>query len=176
MTSKQNPVELANPDDPRVFPLLHEYWEALQRQENLELDPWLRQHPEGCAGRGDFEVLAELHRAAQVITEDSRLDSADTAEIAALKKGRQVLPAGTLVGECRVESLLGQGGMGAVYLAYHTKLQQRVALKVLPDERMGHPAAVARFEREMAAVGQLDHPNVVRARHAGQAGGIHFLL
>ena len=49
--------------------------------------------------------------------------------------------------------LLGQGGMGAVYKATHTKLKRTVAVKVLPDWLTGSASAVARFEREMQAVG-----------------------
>src|SRR5437762_2659566 len=47
---------------------------------------------------------------------------------------------------------------------------------LLSADRLGDPAAVARFRREMEAVGKLDHPNLVRASDAGEAGGIHFLV
>lgn len=71
---------------------------------------------------------------------------------------------------------LGQGGMGAVYKALHTKLKRVVALKVLTSRRMEEPEAVARFEREMEAVGALDHPNIVRASDAGEVDGTHYLV
>src|SRR5690606_13492072 len=71
---------------------------------------------------------------------------------------------------------LGEGGMGAVYKARHTKLDKIVAIKVLPAERMKDKGAVARFEREMRAVGKLEHPNIVRAMDAGEAGGMHYLV
>src|SRR5262249_38269469 len=47
--------------------------------------------------------------------------------------------------------------------------------KILPPERTRDPLAVARFVREMAAVGRLEHPNVVRATDAGEEDGTHFL-
>ena len=71
---------------------------------------------------------------------------------------------------------LGEGGMGAVYKALHTKLQKVVAIKVLPAGRMNDPQAVQRFEREMQAVGRLSHPNIVGAHDAGEHEGTNFLV
>src|SRR5262249_54180036 len=56
-----------------------------------------------------------------------------------------------------------QGGMGTVYKALHTLLMKVVALKVLPAQRLSNPKAVARFRREMKAVGRLNHANIVQA-------------
>ncbi|MAG94681.1 MAG: hypothetical protein CMJ48_13190 [Planctomycetaceae bacterium] len=66
--------------------------------------------------------------------------------------------------------------MGAVYKALHTKLDKLVALKILPADRMQDAKAVARFEREMKAVGKLDDPHIVRATDAGKVDGTHFLV
>ncbi len=71
---------------------------------------------------------------------------------------------------------LGQGGMGTVYQARHTHLKRIVALKVLPKECLGNEQAVARFQREMEAVGRLDHPHIVRAMDAREVDGIRFLV
>ena len=71
---------------------------------------------------------------------------------------------------------LGEGGMGAVWKARHVKLDKFVALKVLPMHVTQNPEAVRRFEREMRAVGKLEHPHVVRAMDAGEIGGLHFLV
>ncbi len=70
---------------------------------------------------------------------------------------------------------LGRGGMGVVYKALHRKLKRIVALKVLPAERTNDPASTSRFYREMEAVGNLDHPNIIRATDAGDSDGTHFL-
>lgn len=83
------------------------------------------------------------------------------------------------IGNLREYELLekvGEGGMGAVYRARHTKLDKVVAIKILPAERMKDTGAVDRFEREMRAVGKLDHPNIVRAMDAGEVDGTHFLV
>ena len=66
--------------------------------------------------------------------------------------------------------------MGAVYKARHVKLKRVVALKVVSKDRLGSVEAVAQFEREMEAVGRLDHPHIVRAMDAREVGGVHFLV
>lgn len=76
----------------------------------------------------------------------------------------------------RLTEKLGQGGMGTVYGAVHTKLDRSVAVKVLPAQRMQNPEAVTRFEREMKAIGKLQHPNIVQAYDAGEADGKHYLV
>jgi len=81
-----------------------------------------------------------------------------------------------LLGEYQLLEKLGQGGMGAVYKARHTKLKRVVAIKVLPKEKIPNQRTVTRFEREMEAVGQLDHPNIVRAHDAREIDGMHFLV
>jgi serine/threonine protein kinase len=65
--------------------------------------------------------------------------------------------------EYRLLSRLGAGGMGTVSKALHTRLQRVVALKVLPVQHRRKAAAISRFQREIEAVGKLDHANVVRA-------------
>lgn len=70
----------------------------------------------------------------------------------------------------------GQGGMGTVYKARHTMLNRVVAVKVLPADRTHNPNSVARFQREMQAVGKLNHPNIVRAVDADEDSGTHYLV
>lgn len=76
----------------------------------------------------------------------------------------------------RLVARLGQGGMGTVYKAVHTRLDKLVAVKLLPTDRTRHPHAVARFQREMKAVGKLQHPNIVAAHDAGEVDGRHYLV
>jgi len=80
------------------------------------------------------------------------------------------------IGVYKLLAKLGEGGMGTVYKALHTKLDRVVALKILPTTRLGDERAVVRFQREMKAVGQLAHPNIVMAHDAGEADGTHFLV
>lgn len=71
---------------------------------------------------------------------------------------------------------LGEGGMGTVYRARHANLDREVAVKLLPVGHLHREETVARFKREMKAIGRLDHPNIVRAHDAGEAEGRHFLV
>lgn len=79
------------------------------------------------------------------------------------------------MGDYKLVEELSHGGMGTVYRAIHVRLGREVALKVLPKGRNTDQRAVARFEREMAAVGKLDHPHIVRATDAGEVEGVQYL-
>ena len=81
----------------------------------------------------------------------------------------------TTVGPYKIIRMIGKGGMGIVYEAEHEKLKNRVALKVLPRSMVAEADLRARFRREWEAIGRLDHPNIVRALHAGEADGVPFL-
>lgn len=84
------------------------------------------------------------------------------------------------VGRARVHQYellrtLGAGGMGVVYEAFQPHLRRRVALKVLSPHLAASPNAIHRFQREMAAIGQLSHPNIVQAFDAGIDQTTHYL-
>lgn len=76
----------------------------------------------------------------------------------------------------KVLDLLGQGGMGAVYLCEHTMMRRLVALKVLPEEKLEQPGALERFQREARAVATLDHPNIVHAYDMDRDENMHFMV
>src|SRR5438067_2652778 len=69
----------------------------------------------------------------------------------------------------RLERLLGQGGMGAVYLATHLGTERYVALKLIAPQFMQNEEFVERFKREARAAGRLRHPNVVDVTDFGFA-------
>lgn len=137
--------------------------------------------------RSELETLADAVRVPVVAdTIDAESDLREGLEFVK-QIGRELthLPAESAAGaeaevqtirEYRILEKLGQGGMGTVYKAVHTKLNRAVALKVLPSDKLNSSAAVERFEREMAAVGSLSHPNIVAASDAGEADGTHYLV
>jgi serine/threonine-protein kinase len=88
------------------------------------------------------------------------------------------LLAGTLVaGRYKVESLLGAGGMGSVYLVQHTHMRKRFALKILNADAAQSAEMVARFEREAMATAHIEHPNITAATDFGRAeDGAFFLV
>lgn len=87
---------------------------------------------------------------------------------------------GYFLGKYRLLSLLGKGGMSSVYLAEHTVMRRRCAIKVLPSKRVTDSSYLARFHREAQAVAALDDPHIVRAYDVDcQTDGeseIHFLV
>ena len=72
--------------------------------------------------------------------------------------------------------LIGQGGMGRVYLGRDSRLNRQVALKILSPERVNNPRAIARFHREAMVGAQLQHENLVRIYDEGEAGGKCYLV
>jgi serine/threonine-protein kinase len=72
--------------------------------------------------------------------------------------------------------LIGQGGMGRVYLAKDTRLNRSVALKILSPDRISNPRAIARFQREARIGAQLQHENLVRIYDFGESSGRYYLV
>ncbi|HSJ55819.1 MAG TPA: protein kinase [Anaerolineae bacterium] len=83
---------------------------------------------------------------------------------------------GNRIGEYKIVSEIGRGGMGVVYRAYEPSLDRHVAIKVLPPERSINEAFLARFQREARAVAMLRHPNIVVIHHVGEDRGTHYLV
>ena len=83
---------------------------------------------------------------------------------------------GATIGEYEIVRPLGQGGMGNVFLARHTKLGREVAVKLLASHRLADPRMRNRFEAEMRAVGKLSHPNIVTAHDARDVDGTAVLV
>lgn len=83
-----------------------------------------------------------------------------------------------LDGRYRVSELLGEGGMGAVFVAEHLKLKKDVALKVIRAELAGNGEVAARFAREAMATAQFEHPHVASAIDYGTLpeGGAYFVM
>lgn len=80
------------------------------------------------------------------------------------------------LGPYRLLSWLGSGGMGAVYLAEHERLKRRVAIKLLPRDKLLRSGWLERFNREMTSIAALEHPHVVRALDAGDEDDWHYLV
>lgn len=81
-----------------------------------------------------------------------------------------------LAGRYEVLSVLGRGGMGAVYRAYDRELEEDVAVKVLmPAAFEEGTAAIQNLKQEIRLARKISHPNVVRTHDLGEAGGMRFL-
>jgi tetratricopeptide (TPR) repeat protein/tRNA A-37 threonylcarbamoyl transferase component Bud32 len=86
-----------------------------------------------------------------------------------------MLAPGKLVGRFQVESLLGQGGMGAVYLAWDPVLERRIALKSIRLGKDGQAATAERFRREAMALAQLNHRHVCQVHDWVEARGNAYI-
>jgi YVTN family beta-propeller protein len=89
--------------------------------------------------------------------------------------GTPDIRAGSELAGYRVESLIGRGGMGVVYLAEHLRLKRKVALKVLAPELASDERFRERFLVEAELAASLEHPNIVPIHDAGEADGVLYL-
>ncbi|HWB73817.1 MAG TPA: serine/threonine-protein kinase [Nannocystaceae bacterium] len=90
---------------------------------------------------------------------------------------RPTLPAGTvLAGRYKIEQLIGEGGMGDVYLAQHLTIDKSVAVKVLAPEQVRRPRIVHRFLQEARAASKIRHDNVVDITDFGDSDGLVFFV
>jgi predicted Ser/Thr protein kinase len=83
--------------------------------------------------------------------------------------------AGDQFGPYRIESALGRGGMGTVYLATHERLERKVAVKVITPDLADDPEFRARFLRESQLAASLDHPHVIPIYDADEIEGVLYL-
>lgn len=86
------------------------------------------------------------------------------------------LKAGSTVAHYRIVSLLGEGGMGKVYLAEDTKLHRKVSLKFLSATFTQDDQSMRRFEQEARAISALNHPNILTIYEIGEANGLRFIV
>jgi len=82
---------------------------------------------------------------------------------------------GTRLGRYEIRSKIGAGGMGEVYLAQDTKLDRKVALKVLPPEVAANQDRMRRFVQEAKAAAALNHPNIAHIYEIGEHDGVNFI-
>src|SRR5918996_2204604 len=124
--------------------------ESLRREVTL----LLRSHEES----GDFISAPVLASAPELLTDDD-----PDALI------------GTQIGPYRIESLLGSGGMGVVYLARDERLGRKVGLKLLPQSLAANMTHLARLKREARTASALNHPNIVTIHEIGEADSTTYI-
>ncbi len=78
--------------------------------------------------------------------------------------------------QLEVLKLLGQGGMGAVYVARQVSLDRLVALKIIKPDAADDPGFAERFTREAKSLARLNHPNIVTVHDFGQTDGLYYFV
>lgn len=137
---------------------------------------------QACAGdaflRQSVEALLKSHEesgfvdepayaaAANLIVDDQQIEQHPEAG---------VFQAGQKIGRYRINSLLGEGGMGRVYLAEDTKLRRKVSLKFLSKAITRDHEKLLRFEQEARAASALNHPNILTIYEFGEDDGQQFI-
>src|SRR5207237_7653123 len=79
------------------------------------------------------------------------------------------------IGRYRIESLIGVGGMGEVYLARDERLGRKAALKLLPDSLTMDETQLGRFKNEARSASALNHPNILTVYEIGAEGNRRFI-
>src|SRR6266446_5624290 len=85
------------------------------------------------------------------------------------------LAANTTLSHYRIVSKIGAGGMGEVYLAQDTKLDRKVALKILPADLANNQDRMRRFTQEAKSAAALNHPNIATIHEIGESDGVNFI-
>src|ERR1700746_2212833 len=130
---------------------------------------------EAC--RGDEALCREVksliacYEPAQGFIESSAFEVAPEL-LADTRPGAMV---GESIGHYRVESLIGVGGMGEVYLARDERLGREVALKFLPEQLTADKIQLSRFKSEARVASALNHPNILTVYEIGVEGDRHFI-
>jgi serine/threonine protein kinase len=165
-----------------------ERWQTIEELFHAALQLSRDEHPafleKACAGDDELrhevgELLASLEEAADFI-EQAPLVGAISSVIQDSAEAREQQAAapslvGCRIGRYEIQSLLGAGGMGEVYLTHDVMLDRRIALKILTAQFTEDYAQVQRFEREARAASALNHPNIITIHEIGQDNGHHFI-
>ncbi len=147
------------------------YHEALELDANQQAT-FLNQ---ACGGdarlRDEVESLIAAHDQARSFIAEPAFKVAARA----LADDQATSLVGRSFSRYRIESLLGVGGMGEVYLAEDTSLRRKVALKLLPAYFTRDAERLRRFELEAHAASALNHPNILTIHEIGQVDGHHYM-
>src|SRR5262245_19232419 len=152
---------------PEHFKRLGDLFHAAAKLHPEHRDEFLRQ---ACGADEElFEEVQALLAANAGMLERSFLET-PAIEVVGRLAAQQVAPTppgghpasliGRTFGSYKVKSLLGAGGMGAVYRAWDSRLKRDVAIKALPAEFSRDADRVARFQREAEIVASLNHPHI----------------
>src|SRR5215211_5426133 len=157
--------------DPHRWQRVKEIFEGALERHGAERETFLdRECGEQADVRKEVESLLRSYEVAGSFMESPAVAHAADAF------ADQKLPSGQRVKHYQIVNLIGEGGMGEVYLAADTILGRRVALKVLPAFVSKDPERLRRFTQEARAASRLSHPNVCVVHEIGETDdGLPFI-
>src|SRR6201988_3079627 len=130
---------------------------------------------EACEGDRDLRKQVDRLVKSHEKSGDFLESSAFAVAPELLRDDRAGAPVGELIGHYRIESLIGIGGMGEVYLARDERLGRKAALKLLPERLTADEAQLSRFKTEARAASALNHPNILTVYEIGAEGNRQFI-
>jgi serine/threonine protein kinase len=137
--------------------LIADYLQAIERGEQPDPSQWIAQHPEYASELAKFQADLDLMK-----TTRWKLDRA------AIEGATGDLQAGALIAaRYKLIENIGEGGMGAVWMAEQQPIKRRVALKLV-KAGMDSKQVLARFEAERQALALMDHPNIAKVFDGGR--------
>ncbi len=187
-------VKKDNPSKDDVAEIIADYMSRLDGGETISKQEFLTEHPHLRADLeqylADVDLIENLagptadDQPMPAIKEEGRdtyvsSESVDTGSIAANKKQKQQVEGDILegtFGRYEIEKVLGEGGMGAVYLATDTELHRKVALKIpkIKDDEMKEEL-IERFYREARSAATLRHRGICPVYDVGMIDGQHYI-
>ena len=130
---------------------------------------------EACSGddnlRSEVESLIASHEKSGEFIDDPAYQKATW-----LEDEKAELKAGQTIGSYQVLSFISRGGMGEVYLAQDSRLNRKVALKILPSSFTKDTDRLRRFEQEARSASALNHPNIITIYEIQQLGPTHVIV
>src|SRR5690349_7193787 len=142
----------------------------LLRRSNLVDGAKLTAFLEKAAAQHGEAALEDQNRLAELLIEEGLITRWQADKLLAGKHK------GFRLGKYKLLGQIGKGGMSSVYLAEHELMRRRVAVKVLPRNRVNDSSYLERFRLEARAVAKLDDPNIVRAYDIDNEGPIHYIV
>jgi serine/threonine protein kinase/Tfp pilus assembly protein PilF len=130
---------------------------------------------EACDGDRDLRKQVERLIKSHEKSRDFLESSAFAVAPELLTDDRASASGGELIGHYRIESLIGIGGMGEVYLARDERLGRKAALKLLPERLTTDETQLNRFKNEARSASALNHPNILTVYEIGAEGNRQFI-
>ncbi|MCA9055160.1 MAG: protein kinase, partial [Planctomycetaceae bacterium] len=162
----------------RLNPVLAEYLRRRERGEAVDVESLCQAHPDLADALRSYAAGEGLIEAFAGDSDPSQVDSSAARNAETLRPGaaqRTDLPGERKFGKYQILRTLGEGAMGAIYLACDTNLDREVALKIPKFKGAEGADFRQRFSREARAAAKLDHPGICRVYDADEIDGTPYI-